>query len=434
MLSHEENELICRTGTGTPMGELFRRFWLPVALAEEIPGPDCDPVRVQVLGEHLVLFRDTQGRPSLVDAYCPHRGAPLFFGRNEECGLRCVYHGWKFDVDGNCVDMPNVSEGETFKAKVKLQSYPVVEAGDLLWAYMGPADKKPPLPGFDWLSLPSTHRYVKKFRLECNYLQAMEGDYDASHASFLHSTLDQGQANNPALQASGGRLQFADRMPRYVSLEDTPSGLMMVSTAKRADGRMQYAAGPWMMPIFCTAGIAGPGIYSSNMRIPIDDESLMFYRLRWSYEPIPEKELFSYKHGEYVYPKLIPGTFTPVDNKANDYHIDRVAQRAFSYTGIKTFPLQDIAMMEDQRGPLMDRTKEHLASSDAAIIQVRRRLLGAAWALAEGKEPEAPWHPEAYAYHSARLVVDANTPVEQAVAEVEALAMQKSGQASMLVR
>ena len=189
-----------------------------------------------------------------------------------------------------------------------------------------------------------------------------------------------------------------------------------------------------MMPIFCTAGIAGPGIYSSNMRIPIDDESLMFYRLRWSYDPMPEKELFSYKHGEYVYPRLIPGTVIPADNKSNDYHIDRVAQRSFSYTGIKTFPLQDIAMMEDQRGPLMDRTREHLASSDAAIIQVRRRLIGAARALAEGKEPEAPWHPEAYAYHSARLVVDADTPVDRAVAEVEALAMQKSGQASMLIR
>jgi len=151
----------------------------------------------------------------------------------------------------------------------------------------------------------------------------MEGDYDASHASFLHSTLDQGQANNPALQASGGRLQFADRMPRYVSLEDTPSGLMMVSSAKRADGRLQYSAGPWMMPIFCTAGVASPGIYSSNLCIPIDDENLMFYRLRWSYDSLPE---------------------------------------------------------------------------------------------------------------SARLVVEADTPVEQAVAEVEALAMQKSGQATMLIR
>ena len=129
MLSREENELICRTDPGTPMGELFRRFWFPVALAEEIPGPDCDPVRVQVLGEHLVLFRDTQGHPGLVDAYCPHRGAPLFFGRNEECGLRCVYHGWKFDVHGNCVEMPNVPEGEYFKAKVTLQAYSVVEAG-----------------------------------------------------------------------------------------------------------------------------------------------------------------------------------------------------------------------------------------------------------------------------------------------------------------
>src|SRR5207244_9255099 len=234
MLSKEDNALLCSTRPGTPMGTLYRRFWLPALLPSELPTPDSDPIRFRILGEDLVAFRDSNGKVGFLAQNCPHRGAPLFFGRNEECGLRCVYHGWKFDVDGNCVDMPNVPEGESFKAKVKLQAYPVVEAGDLLWAYMGPADKKPPMPGFDWLGLPSTHRYVKKFQLECNYLQAMEGDYDASHASFLHSTLDQGQANNPALQASGGRLQFADRMPQYVSLEDTPSGLMMVSAANRA--------------------------------------------------------------------------------------------------------------------------------------------------------------------------------------------------------
>src|SRR5262249_38961506 len=163
MLSREENELICRTDPDTPMGELFRRFWLPVALAEEIPGPDCEPVRVQVLGEHLVLFRDTQGRPGLVDAYCPHRGAPLFFGRNEECGLRCVYHGWKFDVYGNCVDMPTEPPTSNFKEKVKIKSYPTAECGGCIWVYMGPTDKQPALPHFEWASVPGPHRLLSRW-------------------------------------------------------------------------------------------------------------------------------------------------------------------------------------------------------------------------------------------------------------------------------
>src|SRR5712691_9934577 len=173
------------------MGELFRRFWLPVALSEELPGADCVPIRIKVLGEDLIGFRDSEGRPGVVDAYCPHRGAPLFFGRNEENGLRCVYHGWKFDVEGACVDLPNAPEGPTFKDKIKIKCYPSVEAGDLIWAYMGPAEKKPPMPDFEWLKLPKGHRYVTKFRLECNYLQAMEGDYDPGHAQFLHSNLNE---------------------------------------------------------------------------------------------------------------------------------------------------------------------------------------------------------------------------------------------------
>ena len=431
MLTREENNLVCQTGPGTPMGDLFRRFWLPVALAEEIPGPNCDPVRVRVLSEDLILFRDTEGRPGLVDAYCPHRGAPMFFGRNEEAGLRCVYHGWKFDVSGACTDLPNAPEGETFKNKVTIAAYPSVEKAGMIWAYMGPKDKQPPLPGFDWLDMPKSNTYVKKFRLECNYLQAMEGDYDASHATFLHSTLDQGQANNPAMSASGGRIVLSDKMARYVAIEDTLSGILMVSANRWPDGRVQYGAAPWMMPIFCTAGIAGPGVYSSNMRIPIDDNALMFYRFRWSYEPLPAKEISSYESGEYIYPKLIPGTFIPVDNKSTDYNIDRVAQRNYSYTGIKTFPLQDIAMMEDQRGPLMDRTREHLASSDEAIIRVRRRLIKEARALAEGKEPEAPWHPEAFTYHSAGIALPGDTPVEEAVKRVRALATDKSKTAAL---
>jgi phenylpropionate dioxygenase-like ring-hydroxylating dioxygenase large terminal subunit len=400
------------------MGELFRRFWLPVALAEELPGPDCDPVRTRVLSEDLILFRDTNGRPGLVDAYCPHRGAPMFFGRNEESGLRCVYHGWKFDVEGTCTDLPNAPEGETFKQKVRIAAYPCVEKAGMIWAYMGPAEKQPPLPGFEWLGLPATHTYVKKFRLECNYLQAMEGDYDASHASFLHTTL--GDSNlNPAVRVGGIGNNFFDKMAHYVAIEDTPVGLTYISTSQRADDSRSYSAGHWMMPIFCTAGIAGPNIYSSNMRIPIDDNALMFYRFRWSYDPIPASEIQEYQWGGYVYPELVPGTYIPTDNKANDYNIDRVAQRNYSYTGIRTFPLQDIAMMEDQRGPIMDRTREHLASSDEIIIRVRRKLLRAARALAEGVEPEAPRATKAWAIHTARVIVP------NSMSEADALARLK---------
>ena len=190
MLSREDNEIVTNTDRGTPMGELFRRFWLPVALAEELPGPDSTPLRVKIMNEDLIAFRDTDGRVGLVDAYCPHRGAPMFFGRNEENGLRCVYHGWKFDVDGVCTDLPNAPEGETFKSKIHITSYPCEDRGGLIWAYMGPAEKKPPFPEFEWVKLGKEHRYINKFRLECNYLQAMEGDYDPSHAGFLHSVMD----------------------------------------------------------------------------------------------------------------------------------------------------------------------------------------------------------------------------------------------------
>ena len=442
MLSKEDNELVTTIDKGTPMGELFRRFWLPVALASELPGPDCAPVRVKVLNEDLIAFRDSSGRPGIVDAYCPHRGAPMFFGRNEEDGLRCVYHGWKFDVSGACVDLPNAPEGETFKNKVRITAYPCVETGDLIWAYMGPAERKPPFPDFEWIKLDKSHRYLNKFRLECNYLQAMEGDYDPSHGNFLHSTMDDVSIPNPLLPSGRGITNAPttpqlnifntdanadDPFPRAVGpkrrvtraapgrVEDTVAAVLSVAAAELPDGKvMANANATWMMPIFCTAGIGGMNTFFSNMRIPIDNESLMFYRLRWSYEPIPERDLEEYKHGEYFYPALIPGTWQTKLNVHNDYGIDRVAQKYFSYTGIKTFPLQDIAMMEHQWGPIAERTKEHLTSMDHVIIKVRRRLLQAAKALASGVEPEAPFHPEEYRYHRASLTLE-NVSLEEAI-------------------
>jgi len=447
MLSPQENELVTNTDRGTPMGELFRRFWLPVALSEEVAGPDCTPVRVQVLGEKLIAFRDSDGRVGLFDAFCPHRGAPLFFGRNEESGLRCVYHGWKFDVSGACVDLPSAAEGDTFKDKIKVKAYPCVEVAGMVFAYMGPADKRPPFPEFEWAGLPAGHTHVSKFRLECNYLQAMEGDYDPSHASFLHSTLQDVRIPNPLDMQWGNRnrltpldkavdpsepFPFAVGNRRFTAkvqtqsaaLEDTPAAVLSIGVRDLGEGRKVAAAGAsWMMPIYCTAGISGRDTYSSNMRIPIDNESLMFYRLRWKYAPIPQRDIDEYRNGEYFYPAMIPGTWTTRDNVHNDYNVDRVAQRNFSYTGIKTFPLQDIAMMENQWGPIADRSQEHLTSMDYMIIKVRRRLLAAAKAMAKGIEPEAPWHPEEYRWHREIVMLENATDEEAAAA-----ARAKSGE------
>src|SRR5690242_20439361 len=160
MLSREDNELLTRVGAGTPMGNMLRRYWMPAVLSEDLPAPDCPPVRVKLLGEELVAFRDSSGRLGLLDEYCPHRLTSLFLGRNEECGLRCVYHGWKFDVDGNCVDMPNEPADSRFKEKIRQVTYPTAEYGGIIWAYLGPADKKPDLPGHEFLRAPEDRKSV----------------------------------------------------------------------------------------------------------------------------------------------------------------------------------------------------------------------------------------------------------------------------------
>ncbi len=181
MLTREQNELVTRIGPGAPMGNLLRRYWIPILLAEELPENECPPVRVKLLSERLLAWRDTQGRYALTDEFCAHRGVSLWFGRNEENGLRCPYHGWKYDYTGQCIEVPSEPQESGFCNKIKLKSYPLVESGGILWAYMGPPELKPPLPAFEWTELPPTHRYVSKRWQECNYLQAMEGGIDSSH-------------------------------------------------------------------------------------------------------------------------------------------------------------------------------------------------------------------------------------------------------------
>src|SRR5215208_2336172 len=211
MLSRHDNELITRIGPGTPMGELMRRYWLPAMLSEELPEPDCPPVRLKLLGEELVAFRTTSGRPAVLDTWCPHRNANLFWGRNEEDGLRCVYHGWKFDADGACVDMPNEPPRSRFAEKIKQPAYQAVDKGGFIWVYMGAQDPPPALPNFEWMHVPESQRHVHKRFQDCNWLQNLEGEVDSSHAPFLHGSV-----------GPGGLLPYnsnADRQPVFQVLE-----------------------------------------------------------------------------------------------------------------------------------------------------------------------------------------------------------------------
>ncbi|MCL2395006.1 MAG: Rieske 2Fe-2S domain-containing protein [Acidimicrobiaceae bacterium] len=423
MLSAEDNKVLTEVDAGTPMGELFRRFWLPAMLSEELPGPDCAPVRVRLLGEDMVAFRDSDGKVGVVDAYCPHRNAPMFFGRNEESGLRCIYHGWKFDVDGNCTDMPNCWEGESFKNRVKITSYPTFEGGDMIWLYMGPKDRIPPKPAYEFLDAPPEHRYVLKFFVNCNYLNSLENEFSDGHAAFLHSQQFVGPNGGPqkVITGDGTPLSRVPTDPALRTVVDTDFG--QVSVLRRPDtedGREVYVVGfPFWFPCFSAAGaLNAPGVYPLNIKVPVDNENFVFFRYKWSEKPLTEKALFEMRAGGFEFPELIPGTYWPVQNKSNDYQIDRVKQRFYNYSGMMNTPVEDLAVLENQRGAIADRTREVLVSTDKGIIQGRRRLLEAALALADGVEPKEPWHPEAYRFRPGVVTVAAGTPVEEAIQPV----------------
>jgi phthalate 4,5-dioxygenase oxygenase subunit len=408
MLSHQENQLLTQVGAGTPVGELFRRFWIPVLLAEELPRADSDPVRARILGEDLIAYRDTSGRVGLLASNCPHRGASLFFGRNEESGLRCVYHGWKFDLTGACVDMPNEPAESDFRTKVKAVAYPTVERGGLIWAYMGPAERQPPPPDLEFTLVPDNQRYVTKYPLDCNYMQGMEGELDSSHVSFLHSTLQpkENQINDPLFGNNLLDLVARDGHPRF-TVVNTDYGLVIGASRDAGDGNLYWRITQWLMPCFTLVPGDPHGTLLCQMRIPVDDEHHWLFRLRWNaFRPLPDEELTAYKRGGGFFATQIPGSYQTAANKSNDYLIDRHKQRTVNYSGMESVPIEDTAMMESM-GPIYDRTQEHLGTSDVAVISTRRRIIDAARQLTEGLEPYAAAHPELYRRRSAvKLLAD----------------------------
>ena len=386
MLSRADNERLVRVGQGTPAGALFRRYWQPACLSAELPEPDGAPIRVRLLGEDLIAFRDTSGKVGLVDAFCAHRRAPLFFGRNEECGLRCVYHGWKFDVEGNCVDLPSEPEGSPMKARIKLTAYPTHEQAGVVWAYLGPRETMPLPPDYEWMRAPATHRYISKTYEACNYLQAVEGGLDTAHSSYLHN-LRLGDKSLPRQR---------DRAPR-LDVERTDYGYYYVSTRKLGEDGSYVRLYHYVMPHQQMRGGIN-GVLGRNdvpkldghLWVPIDDEQTYVYNWCYSADPavsiseeIAEADERHFGRGK---DDLIPGTFKLKRNPSNDYLVDRAVQKTETFTGIEGVNTQDFAIQEGM-GPIVDRSQEYLGSTDRAIVTLRRMLLEAVAAVERGETP-----------------------------------------------
>jgi phthalate 4,5-dioxygenase oxygenase subunit len=420
LLTKEKNELLTQTDSGTPMGELFRRYWIPVLLSNELPAKDCPPVEVNVLGEELVAFRDSEGKVGLIDAYCPHRTAKLFWGRNEDCGLRCVYHGWKFDRNGNCLDMPSEPPESSFKEKVKITSYATQEMGGMIWAYMGPKEHVSELPKMEWMLVPDTHRYMMKFHIECNFMQSMEGDIDSSHSAFLHSNL-KGQIESGGSKMFGReklrQYSFKDMAPRFF-VTDTDYGLLIGARRNAEEDTYYWRVTQWLMPTYSFIPKEPGDTYQCNMRIPIDNHSHWFFRIMWNPDrPLSKEELWDYENGGNIFPEVNPGTFHSKANKSNKYLIDRSLQKSLTFTGIKGIPIQDQACTESM-GTIANRTKERLGTSDTAIIQARRRLITAALQLLEGHEPYSSYHGDSYFIRSTAVTLPRDIEVDKGAKEL----------------
>jgi phenylpropionate dioxygenase-like ring-hydroxylating dioxygenase large terminal subunit len=417
MLSKDETKLLCETDAGTPMGELFRRFWIPALISEELPEPDCTPVAIKLFGEDLIAFRDTDGKVGLISAFCPHRHAHLFWGRNEECGLRCTYHGWKFDVDGNCVDMPNEPEENRFHDKVKTQSYPTREAGACVWAYMGPKELEPKeIPHLEWARLPDSHVQVTKRLQENNWAQATEGGMDSSHISYLHN-----------MDMENITPSTADKAP-FLQTAMKEFGFIEAARRVQPDGKHYWRIRPVMVPSFMMIPSSDKPDRNigGHVWIPVDDTHCWAYTMTWNAtRPLTQEERDRNLEGFGTHCEVdrtatrwdlnISNAWSPIRNLDNNYMIDRSEQKTHSFTGIKGIGEQDCSIQESMGG-MSPRWEEHLGTSDRAIILFRKMVMGLARDLMEGSEPELAHAPEKFKVRSTGFTID---PEQDWVAEAE---------------
>jgi len=387
MLSVEDNQTITQTGPGTPMGDVFRRFWIPALLSSELADRDGTPVRFRLLSERLVAFRDSEGRIGILEERCPHRHASLYWGRNEESGLRCVYHGWKFDVNGTCLDQPAEPEDSRFKDHLSAIAYDAHEAGGIIWAYMGPKDKKPPFPEFEFTLVPDGHFAAAKRFQQCNYLQNLEGELDTAHANFLHRSWKPGEED--VMPDSNARRK------RYF-ISETSFGMLCMARSDAPNNEYYWRMTPFHLPSYTLI----PGPYDAantfTAAIPADDTHMWGFTVTWHHErPLRDNELAS-----AVRAKVDPKTWLPDANMSNDYLRDLDKQKNGSWTGIDLVRIQDMAVQEDQDGPVCRRFEEHLGTTDRAIVGGRRLLLTLAERLTQDLEPPQAQNAKSYRVRS----------------------------------
>ena len=416
MLSAKDNELMCRVGPGTEMGDVMREYWIPALMSSELPAPDCPPTRLRLLGENLIAFRTTSGQVGVVVDACPHRGASMFFGRNEEEGLRCVYHGWKFDVNGTCVDMPSEPAESNFKTKVRIGAYSTHERNNVIWLYMGSRGEPPPLPDLEANMLPEGSYVVEKRYRECNWVQALEGDIDTSHLGFLHLGALKPEEAPPG---SFDYYTVADRAPKYL-VQDTEFGTSYGAYRPAEEDTYYWRTAHFLFPFYTMipTGVLGVQILARAW-VPIDDENTMFWNMgapntrgngQGSRSEVRTETQGPAPGARSPY-GLRPdstewlGKFRLVQNKENDYMIDRENQQSVTYTGIQGIFEQDQAVTESM-GVIYNRTDERLGTSDAMVIRTRRRLIGAARALRDnGELPPGVDNPEVYRYRSGGVIL-----------------------------
>jgi phthalate 4,5-dioxygenase oxygenase subunit len=397
MLSKEENELLCRVGPDTPMGQMLRRYWMPTLLSSELPAPDGAPKRVRLLGEDLVAFRDSNGRVGILDEHCPHRGASLVLARNEGCALTCLYHGWRIDTHGNVLDTPAEPEESDFRNRVKATAYVAREQAGLIWVYMGPPGTEPQFPEWAWTAMPESHVSIIKVENQCNWVQALEGVLDSAHVSFLHQTemapvrgADSGVNGRNAYARDGDVVLHAptlDRRPRF-EVEDTPYGYWYSATRKPVldpDKNKYVRTTHYVTPFW---GLFPPPAGIGNMQafVPVDDEHTFFIYIQYSLEGPLDKRRLQEIAG------TVPGigideNFRLIQGREVNWGQNRAAMDSGrSFTGLTGINVQDFVVQESM-GAIYDRRKEHLGVSDVAVIRMRRVLLDSLERFQHGEPP-----------------------------------------------
>jgi phthalate 4,5-dioxygenase len=388
MISKAENDLLCRIEGNAPMGQLFRKHWQPVCLLEEVSEPDGNPVRARLFGEDLVVFRDTDGRVGVMDEYCPHRRASLVFGRNEEGGLRCLYHGWKMDVEGNVIEMVSEPAASCLAQKVKHTAYPNKEWGSFVWAYMGKLNDGESVPDFippAWAPTADTRVTVAKALLPCNWAQILEGAIDSAHSSSLHSSdMVPARVDSAKATANTWLRPSTDKAPR-MQVQRTTYGFRYAALRrpiKDAANNEYVRSTIFVAP--ATALIPPNNLYNvANINVPMDDTNTAFYFIAWGHpSQTPETETWR-KFLRQTVGIDLDEFYRPLRTQDNRFWQDRQAMKAGNWTGITGFPNQDVAMWLTM-GPIADRTNDRLGASDLAVVEFRKQMLDAVKAFQNG--------------------------------------------------